>query len=112
MYRIAICDDDVKMRRLLCQAAEGYGAACEVDEFSDGMELLECNTQYDILFLDIDMPRMNGIETAERIRRTDRRVKIIYVTGYQDYMSRSFAVHPFSFLLKPVRREEIVRQIR
>ena len=112
MYRIAICDDDVKMRRLLCQAAEGYGAACEVDEFSDGMELLECNTQYDILFLDIDMPRMNGIETAERIRRTDRRVKIIYVTGYQDYMSRSFAVHPFSFLLKPVRREEFVRQIR
>lgn len=112
MYRIAICDDDVKMRRLLCQAAEGYGAACEVDEFSDGMELLECNTQYDILFLDIDMPRMNGIETAERIRRTDRRVKIIYVTGYQDYMQRSFAVHPFSFLVKPVKKETIIRQLR
>ena len=112
MYRIAICDDDVKMRRLLCQAAEGYGAACEVDEFSDGMELLECNTQYDILFLDIDMPRMNGIETAERIRRTDRRVKIIYVTGYRDYMSQSFAVHPFAFLVKPVQKEEIIRQMK
>ena len=55
---------------------------------------------------------MNGIETAERLRKTDRKVKIIYVTGYQDYMSRSFAVHPFSFLVKPVREEEIIRQVR
>ena len=59
-----------------------------------------------------DMPRKNGIDTAKKIRTTDRRVKIIYVTAYQDYMSRSFSVHPFSFLLKPVQAKEIVRQVR
>lgn len=112
MYRIAICDDDAKIRCFLRRTIEGFGLFCIVDEFSDGMEVLERNTSYDILFLDIDMPRMNGIETAERLRKTDRRVKIIYVTGYQDYMSRSFAVHPFSFLIKPVRQEEILRQVR
>lgn len=112
MYRIAICDDDMEMRRYLCRTVEGSGFSCIVDEFLDGIDFLGCNTLYDILFLDIDMPRMNGIETAERLRKTDRKVKIIYVTGYQDYMSRSFAVHPFSFLVKPVREEEIIRQVR
>ena len=58
------------------------------------------------------MPQINGIEAARRIREADRRVKLIYVTGYQDYMSRSFAVHPFSFLVKPVSKEAIARLVR
>ncbi|MCI9421350.1 response regulator [Lachnospiraceae bacterium WCA-9-b2] len=127
MYRIAICDDDSGLRRFLRQTIEEEGPPCVVDEFSDGVNLLKSYNQwaasdvcvgaseergFDILFLDIDMPRMNGIDTAKKIRTTDRRVKIIYVTGYQDYMGKSFEVHPFSFLVKPVKKEEIVRQIR
>lgn len=112
MYRIAVCDDDIQMQRFLCSAIEEAGIACTVEKFSNGAELLRDEKEYDILFLDIDMPVVNGMDAARQLRRRDRRAKIIYVTGYQDYMSRSFAVHPFSFLLKPVRREEIVRQIR
>ena len=126
MLQIAICDDDSRIRRFLQKTIVESGILCVVDEFSDGVNLLEGYTQwadsdesspsghggYDILFLDIDMPKMNGIEAAKRIRTMDRRVKIIYVTGYQDYMGKSFEVHPFSFLLKPVKKEEIVRQIR
>ena len=67
MYRIAICDDEAQTRRFLRRSVEDGEISCAVDEFSDGMELLGCDTQYDILFLDIDMPQMNGIETAERI---------------------------------------------
>lgn len=111
-YQIAICDDDVKMRRFLQQVITDSVISCTVEEFVNGAELLQNYRGYDILFLDIDMPGINGIETAGRIRRTDRRVKIIYVTGYQDYMSRSFAVHPFSFLIKPVEKEEIIRQLK
>lgn len=112
MYRIAICDDDIKMRRFLLKAVSESGMDCQAEEFAGGADLLRNYREYDILFLDIDMPGGNGIEVAERIRRTDRKVKIIYVTGYQDYMSRSFAVHPFAFLIKPVKKEEIIRQMK
>lgn len=112
MYQIAICDDDVKMRRFLRQTVSESGISCRVEEFASGADLLRNYGEYDILFLDIDMPGGNGIEVAERIRRADRRVKIIYVTGYQEYMGLSFIVHPFAFLLKPVQKEEIIRQMK
>lgn len=112
MYQIAICDDEIQMRRFISAAIESTGMICTVEEFSNGAELLQRYQEYDILFLDIDMPKVNGIEAAEKIRRKDRKVKIIYVTGYQDYMQRSFAVHPFSFLVKPVTKEMIIKQLR
>lgn len=112
MYRAAICDDDAKVRLFLRRAVEQAEIDCEIDEFPDGHKLLMEYKGYDLLFLYIDMPGADGIQTAERIRRTDRRVKIIYVTGYQDYMERSFAVHPFAFLVKPVRADAVIRQIR
>ena len=81
MYRIAICDDDIKMRRFLLKAVSESGMDCQAEEFAGGADLLRNYREYDVLFLDIDMPGGNGIEVAERIRRTDRKVKIIYVTG-------------------------------
>lgn len=112
MYQIAICDDEIQMRRFLRSVVDEVKIGCRVDEFSNGAELLRNYREYDILFLDIDMPVVNGMEAAREIRRKDRKAKIIYVTAYQDYMQRSFAVHPFSFLLKPVKKEEIIRVIR
>ncbi len=112
MYRIAICDDDIETRRFLCRIISESGISCQTKGFSGGAELLLGYRGYDILFLDIDMPGENGIDVAKRIRKTDRKVKIIYVTGYQDYMSRSFAVHPFAFLIKPIKKEEIIRQMK
>ena len=112
MYRIAVCDDDIQMRVFLRSAIEETKAACIVEEFSNGAELLRSGREYDILFLDIDMPVVDGIKAAKRIRQKDRKVKIIYVTGYPDYMQRSFSVHPFSFLIKPVEKEAVIRQLK
>ncbi|BDF32580.1 DNA-binding response regulator [Lachnospiraceae bacterium] len=110
MYHVAICDDDMLVRMLIRTAVERSGAECLISEFADGTDLIDGYEGYDVLFLDIDMPETDGLEAAAVIRRTDHAVRIIYVTGYEDYMSRSFLVHPFAFLLKPVDEEEIRSQ--
>lgn len=111
MYRIAICDDDANMRTFIKTAVQKSGISCKTAEFTDGVQLTANYVNWDILFLDIDMPRLNGIDTADVIRRLDKRVKIIYVTGYAEYIHRSFSVHPFSFLVKPVSDAEIIKQL-
>ncbi len=113
MIRIAVCDDQ---REVCEQIAEVIDSCPEIetqtDMYTDSAALLASKVQYDILFLDIDMPGKNGIETAKEIRRTDKRVKIIYVTNYGGYAGYAFGVHAFGYLLKPVRREAICRQLK
>lgn len=64
-----------------------------------------------IVFLDIDMKGIDGIETARRIRIHDRKVKIVYVTSYKEYAGKAFSVHAFGYLLKPVKQEKMRKQI-
>lgn len=57
------------------------------------------------------MDGINGIETAQKIRRYDKDVKIIYVTSYTEYTNAAFSVHAFGYLNKPVKQEEIFKQL-
>lgn len=112
MIRVGICDDQREICLEIRKLVEAYDKTeCRADIFTDSGELLASKTPYDILFLDIDMPGKNGIETAKEIRRTDKRVKIIYVTNYGGYAGYAFGVHAFGYLLKPVKREAIYRQL-
>lgn len=86
-------------------------ATCDVLAFADGESLCREGKSYDVIFLDIDMDGMNGIETARKLRCLDKAVKIIYVTSYSDYVNGAFSVHAFSYLIKPVNRDVIFRQL-
>lgn len=112
MWKIAICDDEKKMVETMRQDILSYGKECEIDCFYSGEELLSEKKTYDIIFMDIDMQGINGIEAAKQIREKDKNVKIIYVTSYTDYVNYAFSVHAFAYLLKPVKREEIHRQLQ
>lgn len=113
MIRIAVCDDQKmvceKLREMiLCGEESQY----EVDLFQGGEEFLNAKGQYDILFLDIDMPGLDGIETARRLRKHDKQIAIIYITNYGGYTGYAFGVHAFGYLLKPVKTQDIKRQIK
>ncbi len=109
MIKLAVCDDDPSEIRMIKRHADEYSMKnaiqISVDEYSKGEELIE-NYQkgkYDILFLDVEMDSLDGIATAEQIRRMpDHDVAIIYVSNYPEYMQASFNVRASQYLSKPL----------
>ncbi len=65
------------------------------------------NRNYDILLLDIEMAKMNGIELAKKVREENSRVQIVFITGYPDFMSEGFEVAALHYLMKPVKKEKL-----
>lgn len=114
--RIAICDDDVKMTSeleyKLLNFAKQLVWNVEIDIFLDGRELLEYIAQgneYDLLFLDIEMKDLDGIQTAQALRKNDPHLILIYVTSHESYAPEAFEVNAFRFLTKPVDDEKLER---
>ena len=65
------------------------------------------NRNYDILLLDIEMAKMNGIDLAKKVREGNNRVQIVFITGYPDFMSEGFEVAALHYLMKPVKKEKL-----
>lgn len=112
MEKIAVCDDDAVFRKRMADYIGRILPAASVSLFADGESLLDSGETFALIFLDVDMKGMNGIETAEKLRRKDKKVKIVYVTAYQEFARPAFSVHAFGYLLKPVTEADIAEQIR
>ena len=67
---------------------------------------------YDAIFLDMEMGKLGGIETANKIRETDKYVIIVFVTSHTKYMKECFQCEPFRFLIKPINTDEINKVIK
>lgn len=113
MLRIAICDDDMRfsseLEEMVRREAVITGTGVDTEAYSDGDTLVadfEKGYRYDLIFLDIEMERVNGINAARQIRRIDRSALLIYVSGYEQYLKELFEVEPFRFLSKPVDEEK------
>ncbi len=111
MLRIGICDDDIKIVNKIKNYIEDYTEGSLIDTFKSGEELLQEKRDFHVLFLDIDMSGINGIEAAKEIRSYDKKVNIIYITSYTDYVNLAFQVHAFGYLTKPVKKEDIYKQL-
>lgn len=111
MIRIAIVDDEKQIRDKIFTLISKYFIQnlleYEIKSFSDGKELIENDLNYDIIFLDIEMENIDGIQTAQYIRKSDMNVPIVYITGYVDYWRRAYKVHAFDFISKPASQEQI-----
>ncbi len=110
---IAICDDEKGLRTGLRKVIETKlqleGIEYGIEEYASGEALLAGMAEKlpDILFLDIEMSGMNGMETARMLRRKYKDTIIVFVTAYPDYVFQGYEVHAFHYILKPYREEKI-----
>lgn len=110
-FRMAICDDERIHIDHICSYLAAYesesGNRLLVDAYDSPLELLEKlksgEQKYDILFLDVDMPEMQGTDLAEQIRRFDKKTIICFITAYEHYAYRAFRVEAMGYLVKPVK---------
>ncbi len=107
MYRIAIVEDE----RAFVEELKGYlkqfeaenGVEFEVSAFYDGAEILEnYKPKYDLILLDIEMPMVNGMDAAEKIREVDETVVLMFITNLAQYAIKGYSVGALDFVMKPI----------
>lgn len=113
MLRIAVVEDDAPTREKLCTLIRDHavskGKDLAVTPLEDGSSLLGgALSGYDIIFLDIMLPGLTGMEVAERIRAGDPNVVLVFVTNAAQYAIKGYAVGALDFVLKPVNPYEFL----
>lgn len=107
MIKIAIVEDELEYFDLLSRYISRYmteqNTSYDIAHFPDGVVFLtDYHPIYDIIFMDIQMPHINGFETSQRLRELDPKVKLVFVTSYSQYAPKGYEVEASGFLVKPV----------
>lgn len=107
MVRIAIVEDEAAVRSQLAEYVQRYtrqyGTVFEVSTFAGGGQLLaDYRPVYDIVLMDIEMPGMDGMETARHLRALDSEVLLLFITNTAQYAIKGYAVGALDYILKPV----------
>lgn len=118
-YRIAICDDSQAdadyVASLVKEWASAEGVGITIERFPSSESFLFCyedDKSFDILLLDIEMGKMNGVELAKKIRAVNREIQIVFITGYNDYIVDGYDVEALHYILKPVHKEKLADVLR
>ena len=106
MIRIAIVDDEKVIREQIKKLIEKKQTDCEIDTYGTGEDLLKADSVYDIIFLDIQMDGMNGIDTARALRQKADNTVLIFITGVKEYVFDAFDVAAFHYLIKPIEENK------
>ena len=107
MYKIAIVEDEWESADNLVKCFDQYARECKVVfnlvRFKTGVDFVEEFTpDFDIVFMDVDMPKINGFDTAKELREQDPDVPLVFVTFLAKYALRGYEVDATGYMVKPV----------
>lgn len=109
---IGICDNEKNClhdeEQLIHEVLSEMKIEHKIMCYADPINMLENETKYDIVFLDVEMEGMSGIEAAERIHGTRSSTLIFFVTNYEGYMDEALNKHAFRFWVKPINRQRLI----
>lgn len=113
--RIAVCEDNEvtaeKIAEVVKETMDRFSVESTVDIYYLGEDFEKSGISYDLIFLDCRLPDSNGIDIGKRLRENDDEAAIIFITAYDEYVYDSFEVGAFRYLLKPIKKDTIVKSI-
>lgn len=116
--KIAICDDEVNFQKILQKKLEDYYGVLEIEieAFLSGKDFLERFEkhfiEFQMIFMDIEMQGLDGIETSKRIREINQTIPIIFLTSHTELAMEGYEVDAFRFLEKPLQMERLVKTLQ
>lgn len=115
--RILICDDNSIYSEQIKQYLLDYFnrnplKVPEIACFQDGTSLLNDTGEQDILFLDIEMPGMNGIYIGNELKKKNKKIIIFVITSYIEYLDEAMRFHVFRYLTKPIDKQRFYRNLK
>lgn len=114
--RIAVCDDEERFRSDIKKHIDKIYNSLDVvvDSFSGGKELIAAFEvrPYDLVFLDIEMPEMDGITLAKKLRSLSEKINIVFLTGHVEYALEGYEVNALRYLTKPVQEDKLKEVLR
>ena len=112
MIKIGICDDDKNFRTLLAEAIRREDSESFIYEYSTGETLIQDEeNDLDLLFLDIQLPGISGNKASEIMKKKNKDLILVFVSGIYLPTPESFCVQPYRYLLKQSNPSEIQREL-
>ncbi len=116
MINIAIVEDDENDAKLLESCLIRYfeesGGKCSISKFNSAQTFLVVSKRFSIVFMDIELPDMDGMTAAEKLRQTDENIVLIFVTNMAQFAIRGYMVDALDFIVKPVVYEDFIVKLR
>ena len=112
VLRIAVCDDEKPVVEQLAGKLEavfaGQSLPYETVQFTSGGELVERAEEFEAVFLDLDMPELNGVEVGKRILKKNRNCAIVVASGREDWFKNTYKIQTLRFISKPFLDSEVM----
>lgn len=109
-----IVEDEFLAREELKYFITNYSKIEIIDEFEDGIEVLKFiqNNEVDIIFMDINIPSLDGVLLAKSISKFSKKPYIVFITAYKEHAAEAFEIEAFDYILKPYSESRIVSMLK
>ncbi|WP_129600716.1 LytR/AlgR family response regulator transcription factor [Anaerophilus nitritogenes] len=112
--RCIIIEDEYPSREELKYFIKNYSSIQIIEEFEDGLSALKFlqKNEIDVVFADINMPKLDGMTFSKIIHRFEKNPKIVFITAYKEYAIEAFEIYAFDYILKPYSNERIIQTLK
>ncbi|MCR5734022.1 MAG: LytTR family DNA-binding domain-containing protein [Lachnospiraceae bacterium] len=110
--KIAICDDEKPIRDYIEKCVREVDPDAFVSQYSDASDMVSASFDADVLFLDIQMPGINGMKAARILRTMGNKTILVFVTAVEEYVFQAFDVGAVQYIVKPFDKSKLTETIR